>query len=144
VTTPVPEWRPAVVYLHGDPTHPTVVLPPRASAWLAQAADLDRRLADGRDIERDVYEVLLAIRHASHQHHQSTSAACGSAVAATPELPASSKLMTSSQAADQLGIGDRAVRLAIAKGHLPAQLHGRCWRITPAGIGTYRTYLQGM
>lgn len=62
----------------------------------------------------------------------------GSDHAPAPEEPAQSKWMGTTEAAEMLGITDRAVRLAITQKRLHAtNLHGR-WRITPEDIEHFK------
>lgn len=138
------DLRPAGAYLHAGPC---VVVPPAVAAWLLSATDLARlRVAHrGEDPQRDA--VLLALTHCANLWRTSTTSAitsvCGSALATEAEAVAPSEYMNTSRAADALGIGRRAVRLACDQGRIPAtRVDGR-WRIDPADVAAYRR-LQGV
>lgn len=130
--------RPVSAFVHGA-DGPVVVVPARIAWELVERAGL-RTFADrsrGRDEERD--NVLRGLIFLAQWWAQEGSAsASGSTVDAPAEVAPRSVSMSTRQAADQLGVTDRAVRLACASGRLPAaQTDGR-WRIAPADLEHYR------
>jgi len=110
------------------------IVPARVAAWLDSRLNLTqvRGQVRGRDAEVDA--VLVALRLAAMSWRAS---ATGSGEAPTPEVEASSWVGTR-QAADLLGIGDRAIRLAIAEQRLAAHNVGGRWRITREDIEQFR------
>jgi excisionase family DNA binding protein len=127
-------WRPPEHYVHGL-DGPVVVVPARVAAWLCQRAQLDRIRADIRGLDPEVDSVLVALTVAAMQWRTS---ATGSTQAPEPEAAAQSPWVSSTQAADLLGITARAVRLAIGEQRLPAeQVDGR-WRIAREDVEHYR------
>ena len=132
-TTPV--WRPPEAYVHGL-SGPVAVVPGRVAAWLERHADLRRIRTEARGVDPEVDAVLVALALAAATWRTS---ATGSNLAKSAEVEAPSALwLTSSQAADHLGIGDRAIRLAIAERRLPAEKVGGQWRINREDIEHYR------
>ena len=108
----------------------------RVAAILHERLDLAglRQSALGRDPE--LYDQLLSLHEAALDWRTS---ATGSAVAPSAEVPRTSKeWMSTTEAADLLGITSRAVRLAIGKGALEATEVGRSYRITREAIEHYR------
>ena len=118
---------------------PVIVVSPRVAAWLVVHTDLaPHRIAErGNDPEVDA--VLLAITRVGNAWRTSaTSAPSGSQKAPEPEVAPLSKVMSSSEAAEVLGVTDRAVRLACEAGRLPATRTARRWQITRTDLDTYR------
>jgi len=127
------KWRPAAHYVHADGA--VVIVPARVAAWLSRHARLDELRAQVRGADAEVDNVLVALAVASATWRTS---ATGSTHAPEPEVRALSPWMSSTQAADLLGITSRAVRLAIGEERLPAeQVDGR-WRITREDVEHYR------
>ena len=109
-----------------------VVVPARIAAWLEDKAGVtaDRRIML-RDTDPEAYEVLAALRIAALQHRSAN----GTKVVGTaPDSTESEQWLTTSQAAAQVGVTDRCIRKWIGTGRLPAQRHGRDWRINPAHL----------
>lgn len=127
--------RPPEAYVHGVAA-PIVILPARVAAWLERHAGLNDLRVRARGNDPEVDSVLQAMHRASL--HWRT-AATGSNRAPEPEAPTElNQWFSTTQAADRLGITDRAVRLAIAEHRLPAtNLNGR-WRITPEDIAHFK------
>lgn len=126
-------WRPPEHYVHGDGE--VVIVPARVAAWLAGAAHLDQLRARIRGADPEVDSVLVALTVAAMKWRTS---ATGSADAPRPEVAPGSPWVSSTQAADLLGIGDRAVRLAIDEQRLQAEkVQGR-WRIAREDVEHYR------
>ncbi|WP_432457942.1 helix-turn-helix domain-containing protein [Cellulomonas iranensis] len=138
------EPKPLGSYLHSSGADAIVIVPARVADWIARRIDLKhvRIAARGSDPEvyvvlRDLYLASLGWREAVGARAPSTSGA-GSTPAGAPEAGASSKWVSTTRAAELLGITDRAVRLAISKGRIPAeQIDGR-WRIDLADIEQFR------
>ncbi|MDO9398388.1 MAG: helix-turn-helix domain-containing protein [Herbiconiux sp.] len=104
-----------------------MIVPRRVCAYLNRYADLDRFRLQTRGQDAEVDGVLVAFRVAALSWQE---AATGTKEAAPPELEGSSdNWMSTTQAATQLGIGDRAVRKAIAEGRLHAENIAGRWRI---------------
>lgn len=124
MTTP---QRPPTAYVHGVDA-PVVVVPARVCAWLERYASLNEVRIQERGADPEVDAVLVAVRLAALTWRTT---ATGTAVAAKPEAPTDlNQWMSTGQAAERLGITDRAVRLAIKENRLKAtNLDGR-WRIT--------------
>jgi excisionase family DNA binding protein len=126
-------WRPPEHYIHagGD----VVVVPARVAALLLRHARIDQLRTQLRGADAELDSVLVALTVAAL--HWRTSAT-GSEIAPTPEARAQSPWMSTTQAAEHLGITDRAVRLAISERRLAAeQVDGR-WRISREDVEHYR------
>jgi excisionase family DNA binding protein len=129
-----PEYESAARYLHNN----VVLVPVDVAAWLLAHTNLAklRMRARGADPSRDA--VLLAMTLASHQYHQVRASGNGSRPAAEPELDPSSEWMSTGQAADVLGLSDRAVRAACQSGRLVAQQVAGRYRINRTAVDQYR------
>jgi excisionase family DNA binding protein len=127
--------RPPEAYIHGVAA-PIVILPARVAAWLERHAGLNDLRVRARGADPEVDSVLQALHRAS-LHWRTT--VTGSNQAPAPEAPTElNQWLSTTQAADRLGITDRAVRLAIAEHRLPAtSLNGR-WRITREDIAHFK------
>lgn len=125
--------RPPSAYIHGVGS-PSVVVPGRVAAWLESHGLNELRIvARGADAEVD--NVLVAIRTAAMAWR---AAATGSKQAPEPEVTRESKWYSTTEAAERLGITDRAVRLAIQEKRLHAtNLDGR-WRINTEDIEHFK------
>lgn len=120
-------------YIHGV-TAPIVIIPARVATWLERYAGLNDLRIRARGNDPEVDSVLQALHRAALHWRTSVT---GTSQAPAPEEPTESKWMSTTQAADRLGITDRAVRLAIAQKRLHAtSLNGR-WRITPEDIAHF-------
>jgi excisionase family DNA binding protein len=105
----------------------SVVVPPRIAHWLEQKAGVtdDRRIAI-RATDPLAYEVLAAL-HLAALHHRS---GIGTKDAVAPQKPPQLELwLTTSEAATEMGVTDRAIRKWIATDRLPARRHGGRWLI---------------
>ena len=112
----------------------SIVVPPRIAAWLESKAGMtsERRIML-RGSDPLAYEVLTALRYAALQHGASAN---GRIIAVRQQVTQDlSMWMTTSEAAAQLGVTDRAIRQRIASGKLPAMRRGSRWLI-------YRDHLQ--
>ena len=121
-------------YVHGM-AGPVVIVPGRIAAWLERHADLNTVRVSSRGLDAEADAVLVALRVAALAWR---GAATGSQKPAEPEVPGSSRQwMTTTQAGTRLGITDRAVRLAIQEGRLPATNVDGHWRITNEDIAHF-------
>ncbi|MFJ5693316.1 helix-turn-helix domain-containing protein [Arthrobacter sp. NPDC093125] len=119
--------RPATAYVHGV-NGPVVVIPARVCAWLERHAKLNEVRIQERGADPEVDAVLVALRLAALTWRTT---ATGTPVAAKPEVaPDLNQWLSTGQAADRLGITDRAVRLAIQEQRLHATNVAGRWRIT--------------
>ena len=129
------EQRPLGGYRFGDGRDAFVIVPARVAAWLARHTDLSTVRVSARGTDPEVYGVLHDLHAAALTWRSS---ATGSEQAPEPEATTRSSWLSTTQAAGQLGITDRAVRLAIRQGRLPAeQVDGR-WRISKEDVEHYR------
>ena len=127
-------WRPPEAYVHGL-SGPVVVVPARVAAWLERHARLRALRGEARGCDAEVANVLAALSLAAATWRTS---ALGSDAAPAAEVQAPSPVMGTSQVANAVGIGERAVRLAIERGDLAAtQGEGR-WVINREDFEHYR------
>jgi excisionase family DNA binding protein len=129
------EAKPPGAYLHGDGPTCIVIVPARIANWLATRTNLSDVRISARGTDPEVYAVLAALHRAGLAWRTSVT---GSAAPAEPEATALSKWMSTTQAAHQLGVTDRAIRLAITQHRLPAENVDGRWRITREDIEHYR------
>ena len=126
--------RPAEHFLHGDAA--VVIVPRRVCAYLNRYAGLEQFRRDNRGHDAEVDNVLVAFRVAELSWRE---AATGTREAPEPELEGSSThWMSTTQAAAQLGVGDRAVRKAIAEGRMQAENIAGRWRIQQEQLQHFR------
>ncbi|WP_171467684.1 helix-turn-helix domain-containing protein [Cellulosimicrobium sp. 72-3] len=115
---------------------PAVMVPARVAAWLEVRAGLSSVRAKARGTDPEVDAVLFALRMAGLAWRTS---ATGSEVEPEPEVPReSSQWLSTGQAAELLGITDRAVRLAIREGRLDAEQVAGRYRISRPNFEHYR------
>lgn len=126
-------WRSPEHYVHGGGE--VVVVPARVAAWLLKYAHLDELRSQVRGADPEVDNALVALAVSGKYWLAS---ATGSPRAPTAEVVAPSMLMSTSQAADSLGITARAVRLAIGEERLPAERVDGRWLITRDEVEHYR------
>lgn len=129
--------RPAESFVHGD-GH-VVVLDGRICAELNKAG-LDRLRGQVRGRDAQLYQVLLAIRLVALSGESSS---CGTQIAPLPEPESCSQqqlknTVSTTTAANVLGITDRAIRRAIAEKRLTAtQDDGGRYRITHDDLAAF-------
>jgi excisionase family DNA binding protein len=111
-----------------------VIVPQRVAAWLERHAQLGRLRIDVRGADAEVDNVLTALRLAAMAWRDS---ACGTDARNLTEVEPLSVLSTV-QAAGELGITDRAVRLAIQEGRLTGQQVSGRWQISREDLEHYR------
>lgn len=132
MTAAVPP-RPVSAFVHG-PHADIVIIPARVAAWLDSQAHLSDLRVKVRGNDPEVDNVLAALRLAALSWRTS---ATGSDPRQEPEVEQPS-VMSTTQVADQLGVTDRTVRLAITEKRLEAsQVAGR-WQITRESFEHYR------
>lgn len=129
------EPKPPGAYLHGDGPACVVIVPARVAAWLATRTNLRNVRISARGTDPEVYAVLHDLHRAALAWRTS---AAGSVDAPVPEEPRPSEWGSTTQAAGLLGITDRAVRLAVREGRLPAQQVAGRWRVTREDVEHYR------
>jgi len=103
----------------------SVIVSPRIARWLEQQADMtaDRRIRL-RDTDPEAYVVLAAL------HLAACRSDCGTNHAAAQGVSADSNMWVStSEAAEALGVTDRCVRKRCKTGQLPAVRTGGRWLI---------------
>ena len=109
--------RPIEHYLHGD-GH-VVIVPARVAAWLERRAGLNAIRIGNRGLDPEVDAVLGALRIGALVWRNSVDGTDATQTA-EPEPPSPQRVSTN-QAATHLGITDRAVRKAIARGAICAE-----------------------
>ena len=118
-------------YAHG----PGVFVPAHVAAWLDSAAKLRDLRARVRGNDSEVDAVLQAIGVVGLQYR--TGSRVGTKPVPTPEPAAQSEVLDTQQAADRLGIGQRAVVKAIASRRLPASMVGGRWVLLRQDVDNY-------
>jgi len=117
-------------------SEPVVVVPARVAAWLDRAAGLNR-LRQQAVGDPAVGNVLAAMALLSA--HWATTAGVGRNPRQIAEARPPLSVMTTTQAANSLGLSDRAIRLAIADGRLIASKNAAGqWRIARTDLEQYR------
>ena len=114
---------------------PAVVLDARTCAWLEKYAGLSSLRVRVRGTDQRISTQLEEVRYAAMSWRGS---ATGTEAATKPEPGASSQWLSTSQAADLLGVGPRAVVKAIGRGAIPAERVGSRWRVSREDIEHYR------
>lgn len=112
-----------------------VLVPARVAAWLARHTDLKKVRVAARGTDPELYAVLHDLYVAGLEWRTS---ATGSGEVAHPEEAAPSKWVSTTQAAELVGISSRAVRLAVAEQRLPAQQVAGRWRIAREDVEQYK------
>lgn len=120
-------------YVHGEGRN--VVVPWRVAALLMSRAGLEDYHREHRGLDPELDDVLLALKLVAT--HWRTSVA-GSEDRKSPEVAPLCPWVTSTQAADLLGVGDRGIRLAIAEKRLPAEMVGGRWQIAREDVEHFR------
>ncbi|MEV7264187.1 helix-turn-helix domain-containing protein [Micromonospora aurantiaca] len=133
-----PRFRPPESYVHGL-NGPTVVVPARVAAWLERHAGLRslRTTHRGADPEVDSVLVALAVAAAAWRERTGVSTDQGTDQAQQAE-PGPCCDLSTTEAADRLGMTDRGVRKAIAGGRLTAHRDGDRWRVSLEDLEHYR------
>ena len=129
---PIP-WRCAMALIGTD--GPAVLISARTAAWLERYADLSSLRVRVRGTDPEVSAHLEQIRYAAMSWRGS---ATGTTDDTEAEPAASSKWLTTGQAAGLLQVTPRAVRKAIARGALAAEDDGGRYRISREDLEHYR------
>lgn len=110
-------------------TDGSVLVPPRIAAFLEHRAGLtgERRILL-RDTDPAAYEVLAALHLAALAHRSGDGTKDAEP---QPNQPHWTQWLTTSQAAQQVGVTDRCIRKWIRHNKLPATRHGDRWLINP-------------
>lgn len=117
-------WRDPAAYVHGIDA-PVVVIPGRVAAWLETNADLARLRQSVRGRDAEVDSVLVAMA--------TVAAAWRVSATGTEEIPqkpstVKSGWLSTTAAADRLGVSTRFIRMVCISGELPAEkVDGRWW-----------------
>jgi excisionase family DNA binding protein len=127
-----PAFRPPAAYVHGV-DGPAVVVPARVAAWLERHADLNRIRIEHRGTDAEVDNVLVAMRVVAVKWRLS---ATGRTAPEVPEVL--EEWVSTTQAAEHLGITGRAVRLAIQEGRLTATQVGGKFRLSSEAIAHFQ------
>lgn len=131
---PKREARPPQAYVHGIGA-PVVIVPARIAAWLERNLSLNQARINARGADPEVDSVLNALRVAALTWRATVT---GSSQAPEPEVARESKWYSTTEAAERLGITDRAVRLAIKEKRLHATDLGGRWRITTEDVEHFK------
>jgi len=115
-----------------------VIVPARLAALLVLRFNLAEYYRDHRGRDPELDELLIALGRAglAHRGHRTTDPGTTGDQAAE-QAAGSTHGLSTVQAARQLGITDRAVRLAIARHRLPADTVGGRWVLNPADVDAY-------
>jgi len=127
--------RPAEAFVHGD----NAIVRADMAHKLLERGGFKNWTANhyGDDPEFDT--ILRALRIAAARRTSDLTSDRGSKSAAQPEVaPQLAAVINAMQAADLLGVTDRAIRLAIAGGKLPAQQVDGRWQINRQDVERYR------
>jgi excisionase family DNA binding protein len=129
-----PSMRPTAAYMHGE----VAIVTGRVAAWLLTYTDLPRLRVAHRGGDPEVDAVLGAITYVGTAWRASADGSnSGSGVAAEAEARSPSEWMSTGQAADALGVTDRAVRMACRDNRLPAEHVDGRWRIAREDLEHY-------
>ncbi len=118
-------------YMHG----PGVFVPAHVAAWLDQVAKLRELRTRARGNDSEVDAVLLAIGLVANAYR--TGSGARTATVPTREPLAALDVLDTRQAADRLGVGQRAITKAIAARTLPASKVGGRWALTREDVDNY-------
>lgn len=132
--------RPPGGYLHGF-DGPVVVVPARVAALLMRRCGLEdyHREHRGEDAELDTVLVDLKTAGMAWRVAHQVATDSGSVLAEVAQQRSGSpRQLSTAQAARSLGITDRAVRLAIAAGRLPAEWVGGRYVLAPEDVEHFR------
>lgn len=114
---------------------PYVMVPARVAALLESRTNVGGLRVQVRGLDAEASAVLEDLRYAAMSWRGS---AGGTEADETPEPAAKSQVVTPSQAADLLGVTDRAIRKALQSGRLPGEKRGSNWFITREDFEHYK------
>ena len=127
--------RPAEAFVHGD----QAVIRGTMARKLLERGNFAAYTANSYGDDPEFDTMLRALRIAAARRTSDLTSDRGSDSAATPEVaPSLAAVINAMQAADLLGVTDRAIRLAIVGGKLPAQQVGGRWQINREDVERYR------
>ena len=128
------QLKPAGFYVNG--IHgPSVEIPGRVAAWLERHATLTRIRIAHRGSDPEVDSVLLGLHRVALLWRDSVN---GNTPRKPTEEPPPCPWLTTTQAADQLGITDSRIRQDIRAHRLAAEQVDRRWRITREDFEHYK------
>ncbi|MGY1778768.1 helix-turn-helix domain-containing protein [Geodermatophilus sp. SYSU D01036] len=122
-------------YVHGLDNAGVVLVPARIAEWLHRHFELDAARKATRGADPEVDSVLVALRIAALNWRSSV---YGTSPRNVPETEPVSAWLSTTQAADALGLTDRAVRSACSDGRLEAQRVDGRWRISREALEHHR------
>jgi excisionase family DNA binding protein len=111
-----------------------VVVPARIAALLVRRLGLAAFARDARGIDPELDAVLVALRDAGYRWAAARGCSPATEHDAGDDVEARSPWMTTTEAAQRLGVTRQAIRKAIAAGRLPAQRLGDRWVVDPTDI----------
>ncbi len=115
---------------------PGVVISSRTAAWLERYAGLTALRVRVRGTDPEISRELQEVRQVAMSWR---GAATGTTDDTRPEPATSSEWLATTEAADLLGIGPRAVVKAIARGSIPAKRVGNRHRVSREDVEHYRS-----
>ena len=122
--------REAETYVHGVDAQgkatPVVIVTARVAAYLNKYAGLDEFRRSNRGTDKEVDDVLVALRYADVWWRSS---ATGIKPSKQGEQAPKSEWLTTRQASIQAGVSQRAIRKAIEEERLVANRVGNTWNI---------------
>lgn len=126
--------RPRSVMFDG----PAVVVSGRFAYWLERTVNLRKLALDVRGSDAELTEALHAIHLAALVYEEQATSVNGSNPTPISEVAPQSTYVNVTQAAGLIGIGDRAVRQALAKGDLVGCRVDYRWRVDRQSIDRYK------
>ncbi len=117
------------------PREPAVLISARTAAWLERYGGMTSLRVRVRGIDPAISAELEQLREAAMSWRGSST---GTDEATRQEPATSSKWLSSTQAADLLGVTSRAVVKAIDRGALQGARVGNRWRISREDVEHYR------
>ncbi|PJJ58573.1 excisionase family DNA binding protein [Mumia flava] len=115
---------------------PAVVVPARVAAVLERYADLTSLRVRTRGVDPEASAVLEALRAAAMSWRASATGSAGD-TEAEPGTD-SQQWLSTTEAARVIGVSSRAIRMAIARGGIPAQSVGDRYRISREDVEHFR------
>lgn len=113
---------------------PTVAVPARVAAYLNKYAKLDDFRRSNRGTNKEVDDVLVALRYADLWWRNSVT---GKRPTSDGERASQSEWLTTRQAAIKAGVSQRAIRKAIEDNRLIASRVGNTWNIAQIDFQHY-------
>jgi len=107
----------------------------RVAAWLLRYAGLDQYRREHRGEDPEVDNTLVQLTVIAYEWRSS---ATGTRDAPKAELDPQFTWMSTTQAAQQIGLTPRGIVKAITENRLKAERVGRTWRINPEQLAYYQ------